>query len=138
MRMAFLPVAMVLAGGMAWGQTPVGATTAPVRLTAQMSAPVLVLQAQPNPSQALILKQEKALTAELQQRGQELARLAAQRNARSQASAPQLIPTQWPHARAELIPTQWPKVTIELVGGGPARPASQSAAQGAGSTVRPR
>lgn len=136
MRVAFLPVVVLLAGGVAWGQATAGAATTRVQLTLRTAAPVVVPEAEPNPSQALIVNQEKALTLPLEQRSQALARLAAQRAA-AQTSGLELIPTQWPHAKAEQIPTQW-KAQVVLVGQAPLRPAKQPPASGAGVVVAPR
>lgn len=136
MRTAFLPGLVMLAGSVAWGQAPAGATAAPVEPTPQTNAPVLVLQAQRSSSRTLMLNPENALTLQLEQRGQALARLAAQREA-AQASLLEPIPTQWPHAKAEQIPTQW-KVQVVLVGGTPAPPAKQPAGTAAGAVVTPR
>jgi hypothetical protein len=98
MRLAFLPVVVVLAGGVAWSQT----AASEMSFTARESPAPLVLKAQ------------NALT---------LALVAAQR---PEVSGLQPIPTQWPHAKLEPIPTQW-KAKVILVGGGPARPAGMPA-----------
>jgi hypothetical protein len=138
MRMAFLPGLVMLAGGMAWGQTATSALPPPVQAAERTEAPVVVLQAQHRSSEALVLKQEKALTLALEQKGLALVQLKAERNQRPETSQPEPIPTQWPHAKAELIPTQWPKVRIELVGGGPARAAKPSAESTGAAVVVPR
>lgn len=135
MRIAFLPVVVMLAGGVAWGQATAGAATTPVQFTLRTAAPVVVPEAEPSSAQTLV-QQEKALSLSLEQRGQALARLAAQR-ASAQTSGLELIPTQWPHTKAEQIPTQW-KAQVILVGQAPLRPAKQPPASGAGVVVAPR
>ncbi len=122
MRMAFLPVLVLLAGGVAWGQSAAGITDLSARVMPQ--APLVVQAAQIRSAQPLVL------TA---QNGPVLLTLPASRNARQQVSGPEPIPTQWPHAKLEPIPTQW-KAKVVLVGGGPARPAIQPA----GGVVTPR
>lgn len=136
MRMAFLPVVIMLAGGLAWGQSAAGAMIPPAPATARTEAPVLALQGQSSGRRALVLQQERALTLKLKQEDQALARLAAQRNATAQASRSEPIPTEWPHAKAELIPTQW-KAKVILVGKTPAQPAEEHPGTGLVFTTAP-
>lgn len=126
MRMAFLPVVALLAGGVAWGQSASGVTDLSARVISQ--APLVVQAAQIRSAQPL------ALTA---QNGPVLLTLPTSRNARQQASGPEPIPTQWPHAKLEPIPTQW-KAQVVLVGGASARPTGPSKLRDAGGVVTPR
>jgi hypothetical protein len=135
MRTAFLPVFILLAGGLAWGQTTGGASAqSKTRTDAPVVAPRTQLTSAP--STILKLQNELTLTAaqiELTRR----ARLKAPQTERPAASGPEQIPTQWPHAKLEPIPTQW-KAQVILVGGAAARPAEKPAGKDAGAVVRPK
>lgn len=107
MRMAFLPVVMALAGGVAWGQSAAGATNPAMLVNRQIVPGVQTAQL------------SSALT---------LALLRSPRPERPAASRLEPIPTQWPHAKLEPIPTQW-KAKVMLVAPG------QRAGRSAGSAA---
>lgn len=138
MRMAFLPVVLLLGGGVAMGQNP---ATSAVKASdqAQLRAEA-VLQAQ--------LRKEAAAAeqAALQRSGQlqiltaqiEPAPLTLLGNSEPAASSgPEPIPTQWPKVKAEPIPTHWHAYVI-LVGGRAAPAAKPSPEKNAGGTVAPK